>query len=180
MKTWNVKTVVILSLIFLMSAGFDVLAQAGRNIDRRVIVERRETDRGIREGMRRDIPGLTEEQIKKMTDLRIAHLKEMQAFHGQIDINRAKYRALIRSDKADPSAINENIDEHTAIRNQMEKKQAAHLQAVRNLLTEEQRVYFDISRGPGARTGMRQPVPGGRGERGAGIMRNQPPFYRGF
>jgi len=61
----------------------------------------------------------------------------------------------------------------------MEKAQASHLQEVRALLTEEQRVWFNSARGTAVR-GMRQGMPGGRGARGAGIMRNQPPFGRGL
>jgi Spy/CpxP family protein refolding chaperone len=165
---WNIKTIVLLSVTLLMATGIDALAQRGRGFDR---------GRGAGQACL-NIPGLTDDQRDQMSELRTAHLREMQTFRGQIDINRAQYRALINEENASMTAINANIDERSALRNQMEKKQAEHHQAVRRLLTEEQRVYFDAFP-RGARMGMVQQRPGGRGPDGTGIMRNSPPFYRG-
>jgi len=166
-----------LAILMLMATGTDAFSQRGQGMDRM----------GGMEQVCPNIPNLTEEQSQQITQLRTAHLKEMQSHRDQIDVNRAQYRALMRGDRADMNAINGNIDERTAIRNEMEKKQAAHHQAIRSLLTEEQRVWFDSApRGfsrAGARPGqgMRQAAPyGGRGARGAGVMRNRPGFRRGF
>lgn len=181
MKLWNIKSIVLLAATLLMVTGLDALAQRGRGMDRR----------GGMEQVCPNIPDLTEEQGQEITELRTAHLKEMQSYRDQIDINRAEYRALMRGDRSDMAAINANIDERAEIRSQMEKKHASHHQAIRSLLTEEQRVWFDaaprgaIGRGAGMRqagpgrggAGMRQAVPGRRGQ---GIMRNQPGFRRGF
>lgn len=165
------------AIILLMATATDAFAQRGRGLDRV----------GGLEQVCPNIPNLTEEQQQQITELRTAHLKEMQSKRDQIDVNRAQYRALMRGDRADMDAINANIDERTELRNQMEKTQAAHHQAIRNLLTEEQRVWFDaVPRGfsrAGARPGpgMRQAAPyGGRGGRGAGVMRNRPGSRRGF
>ena len=177
MLTRGIKTTLTLAIILLMATATDVFSQRGRGMDRR----------GGMEQVCPNIPNLTEEQQQQITDLRTAHLGEMQSLRDQIDVNRAQYRALMRGDRADMAAINANIDERSEIRNQMEKKQAEHHQAIRNVLTEEQRVWFDaVPRGfarPGARPGpgMRQAAPyGGRGGRGAGVMRNRPGFRRGF
>jgi Spy/CpxP family protein refolding chaperone len=175
MKKWSAKTIILLSVALLMATGFDALAQRGRGMARQGVINRGGETGWVCPG----IPNLTEEQSEQLTELRTAHLREMQTLRNQIDINRAQYRALISADDANMSAVNANIDERTAIRNQMEKLQASHHQSVRQLLTEEQRVYFDSSRRMGTRQAMVNPVPGGRGGRGAGIMRNQPPFYRG-
>jgi Spy/CpxP family protein refolding chaperone len=175
MKKWNVKTIILLSVTLLMATGFDALAQRGRGMARQGAMNRSSEMGWVCPA----IPNLTEEQNEQILELRTAHLKEMQTLRNQVDINRAQYRALMRTDDANMSAINANIDERSGIRNRMEKSQASHHQAVRNLLTEEQRVYFDSSRRMGSRQAMNTPVPGGRGGRGAGIMRNQPPFYRG-
>ena len=172
-----------MAFTLLMATGVDSIAQRGRGMPRM----------GGMQQVCVNIPGLTEEQSSQIMELRTAHLAEMQSYRDQIDINRAQYRSLLRSQ--DMSAIEANIDERTSIRNQMARKQAQQHQAIRGLLTEEQRVWFDAApRGPGAGAGM---GPGGRGAwggrgalcpflpegsgvRGQNIMRNQPPFRRGF
>lgn len=170
MKKWNFYAVFLFAVTLMVATGADALAQRGRGMPRR----------GGMEQIHSNIPDLTEEQREEITTLRTAHLKEMQTFRDQIDINRIEYRAMMRQENPDMSEINASIEERSDLRSSMEKAQAAHLQEVRALLTEEQRVWFDSARGT-AGPGMRQGVPGGRGARGgAGIMRNQPPFGRGL
>jgi len=173
MESRGIKGVLLLALTLLMVTGMDAIAQRGRGMGRM----------GGLEQVCPNIPNLTEEQSRQIMDLRTAHLKEMQAYRDQIDVNRTRYRALMRGDRADMAAINANIDERTSIRNRMEKKQAEHHQAIRSVLTEEQRVWFDAAprggAGPGA--GMRQAAPyGGRGGRGALCPWEPRGFRRGF
>ena len=175
MKKWNIYTIFLLTVTLLMATGADALAQRGRGIARQGTLNRSSEMGWVCPA----IPGLTEEQREEMATLRTAHLKEMQKFRDQIDINRIRYRSMMREDNANMADINGNIEERSEIRTNMEKAHAAHLQEVRALLTEEQRVWFNSARGAAVR-GMRQGVPGGRGARGAGIMRNQPPFGRGL
>ena len=183
MKPGGIKKVLLLALTLLMATGIDAIAQRGRGMGRM----------GGLEQVCPNIPNLTEEQSRQIMDLRTAHLREMQAYRDQIDVNRTRYRALMRGDRADMAAINSNIDERTSIRNRMEKKQAEHHQAIRSVLTEEQRVWFDAAprggpgfrqAGPGGmpgRAGMRQAAPyGGRGGRGALCPWGARGFRRGF
>lgn len=170
------------AILLLMATGTDAFSQRGRGMDRM----------GGMEQVCPSIPNLTDEQSQQITQLRTAHLKEMQSLRDQIDVNRAQYRQLMRGDRADMNAINANIDERSAIRTQMEKKQAAHHQSIRGLLTEEQRVWFDaaprgpMGRGAGMRAApgrgeMRQAAPrGGRGGGAPGVMPNRPGSRRGF
>ena len=95
------------------------------------------------------IPNLTEDQQKKIGDLRVAHQKEMMAFHNQMGELKAKQKTLTTADKPDMKAINANIDEITKLQNQMMKKAAEHRQQVRNLLTDEQKLWFDSHVGGG-------------------------------
>lgn len=182
MKTINLKAIAAMVIVLLVAGAMDVSGQRGRGFDRGWGMEQ----------VCPNIPGLTEDQISQITGLRTSHLKEMQTYRDQIDINRVQYRALMRGDRADLAAINANIDERNSIRTRMEKKQAAHHQDIRNVLTEEQRVWFDAApRGGQIRgAGMRQAVPfggrgarmnqaPGRGGRGPGIMRNQPGYRSG-
>lgn len=176
MQTRGIKTTLLLAVMLLLVTGVDSLAQRGWGMDRR----------GGFEQVCPNIPNLTEEQRSQIMDLRTDHLSEMQSYRDQIDVNRAEYRALMRGDRTDLDAINSNIDERANIRSEMEKKQATHHQAIRDLLTEEQRTWFDAApraaAGPGA--GMRQAAPfGGRGAGmraapGRGRMWQEAP-YRG-
>ncbi len=155
MNTRRIKTVLLLAAVMLMANGVDALAQRGRGMPRM----------GGMEQICPNIPNLTEEQRSQITELRTEHLSEMQSYRDQIDVNRAQYRSLMRGER-NLDAINANIDERANIRSQMEKKQAEHHQAIRELLTEEQRVWFDaVPRAVmGAGAGMRQMAPyGGRG-----------------
>ena len=107
------------------------------------------------------IPELTETQKEEIQNLRTTHLKEMQNFRNQVGENRAAYRTLMSADKADQKAIDSNIDAYTKLRNQMMKKQSAHQQQIRNLLTDDQKVFFD-NRGMKGRQGAGMRGQGGR------------------
>lgn len=89
------------------------------------------------------IPGITSDQEEKIRKLQTEHLKEMQNYRNQLNENRARYQTLMTAVQPDMKAINANIEERSKIKAEMEKKRAAHLQAVRQVLTDEQRVIFD-------------------------------------
>ena len=81
-------------------------------------------------------------------------------------------------------AINANIDEITKLQNQMMKKAAEHRQQVRNLLTDEQKLWFDSHVGGGkgkmGAAGRGRPGDGeGNGRPGSGFSldQEQPMFY---
>lgn len=122
MRTIKNKTVLMLVLIFL--AGAAVNAQSSK-----------EKSHGI--------AGLSEDQKAQMHKLRVSHLKDIQGLRNQVRENRAHYKTLMTADIADMNAINKNIEEFGSLRNQLEKKQAAHIQDIRKLLNDEQRLMFD-------------------------------------
>jgi len=122
METRNLKVIVMMLVMFLI--GGTVLAQAGK-------------------GPMMNIPGLTDDQKTQIQKLRLDHLKEMQGLRNQVAENRAHYHTLMTADKPDMNAINKNIDEYVTMRSTMMKKQAAHIQDIRKLLTDEQRLFFD-------------------------------------
>lgn len=162
----NIKRLTIILAALLIVSGMDAFAQRGRRM----------ISRDYQGVVCPYIPDLTEEQQSRITELRTAHLKEMQEFRNKIDENRVQYRSLVTGDPANRSAINEKIDEFTVLKNQMMKKQANHRQEVRNILTEEQRVYFDsrtnARRGPAMR--------GGRMSRRFGHPSRAPMMRRGW
>ena len=109
------------------------------------------------------IPDLTDEQKTKIEDLRTAHMKEMQNFRNQMREKRAHLITLQTAGKVDMKAVNSTIDEMTALKNKHMKSNVAHRQEVRNLLTDNQKVYVDAHIGnKGCGKGM------GHGRKGGG------------
>ncbi len=98
-------------------------------------------------GIQCNIPNLTEEQQKKMDDFRLVHQKNMLQFKNQMEVKEAQLNVLRSADKADMNAINKNIDEFGALKIQMMKEKESHHQQVRSILTDEQRVAFDMQKG---------------------------------
>lgn len=133
----------VLTLTMLASA---VLAQPRRlhqrPMDRPDRGERWE-ERGEMRGLLNRIPDLTDEQREQLENLHIEHLKAMKPYRDQIAEKRVQLRTLSTAEKVDMGKVNAKIDEISALRTQMLKEQAKHKQAVRNLLTEKQRVVFD-------------------------------------
>lgn len=93
--------------------------------------------------MQYNIPDLTDDQKKKIDDLQVAHLKEVNQTKALLHEKQAHLRTLQVADKPDNAAINKTIDEITALKNDLMKKHEAHRQAIRSLLTDKQKVVFD-------------------------------------
>ena len=100
-------------------------------------------NKGHKHGVESWIPDLTDAQKTEIKTLRTAHRKEVQQVKNQMDIKRAELKALQTVENPDMAAINKKIEERSALRTDLEKKSAAHKQAVRKVLTEEQRVVYD-------------------------------------
>jgi Spy/CpxP family protein refolding chaperone len=90
---------------------------------------------------------LTEDQKSKMADLRLALKKELLPLKNQLGEKQARMRTLETADKPDMGDINKLIDEIATIKANMAKKQAAHKQDIRKLLTDKQRIIFDDNHG---------------------------------
>lgn len=98
-------------------------------------------------GMMKNIPDLTEEQTAKIEALKTPHMKEMLPLKNQMAEKKAQLTTLTTAEKADMDAINKKIDEIGALKTQMMKKREAHKQEIRKILTEEQRLMFDMHQG---------------------------------
>ena len=143
MKTLKLKIAALLFTVILFGTQVDVFAQ-----QRNGMGKGQGNGYGMGQGMTcNNIPGITDEQKTKMQELRVIQMKERQQAQNQVREKRAHLITLQSADKVDLNAINKTIDEITALQNAQWKKRAAHKQAVRNLLTEEQRVYFDNQSG---------------------------------
>lgn len=118
------------------------------------------------------IPDLSDEQEAQITELRNAHFAEVKDLRAELDILRAQKRKLMIADNPDAKAIDAKIDEMSSIQTQMQKLRVAHHLAVRNLLTAEQKVYYDMHhgnrQGKAGRNDNYRRDRGGRGMHGGG------------
>lgn len=97
------------------------------------------------------IPGLTADQQKQIQDLRLKQQKESLQLSNELFEKRAQLRTLQQVDKPNMKSVNAKIDEISALQNKKMKQSAEHRNNVRNLLTDEQKVQFDLR---GNRGGM--------------------------
>jgi Spy/CpxP family protein refolding chaperone len=86
---------------------------------------------------------LTADQEKKMKEIRTRTMKDVLPMKNQLGEKRAHLKTLEQSDKPDMNDINKTIDEMTALKSGIMKKQVAAKMEVRSLLTDEQKVMFD-------------------------------------
>ena len=93
---------------------------------------------GVAQGL-----NLTEDQQTQMKSMRLKIQQEMLPIRNEIGENKAKLRTLSTVENADLKAINKVIDSNSQLTARMAKLRAANHQAVRKLLTEEQRIMFD-------------------------------------
>jgi Spy/CpxP family protein refolding chaperone len=84
---------------------------------------------------------LTSEQQEQIQKIKMEHLKVVQPKHDQLAILNAEYKAAISL--GDKAATDKIIDKQSAITKELKKEFAAHQLAVRNILTEEQRLLID-------------------------------------
>lgn len=116
---------------------------------------------------------LTPEQQTKMQDLRLAHQKEMLPLHTQLQKLQADLKLEITADKANESKVKSIQGEISKLTSDLAGKRFAHMRAMRDILTPEQKKKFDerilsggmMGQGPGGPGAMM--VPGkGMGKRG--------------
>ena len=93
---------------------------------------------GLEQGL-----NLTEDQQTQIKSMRLKMQQEMLPVRNKIGENRAKLRTLSTVENADMKAINKVIDSNSQLTATLTKLRAANRQAVRSLLTEEQRIMFD-------------------------------------
>ncbi|UCH14641.1 MAG: periplasmic heavy metal sensor [Bacteroidales bacterium] len=90
------------------------------------------------------IPDISEDQEMKIQKLKTAHMKEMLKFKSELEEKNARLKSLQTADDVDMDKIYKVIDEIGSIETKMTKERADMHQEIRALLTDEQRVHFDI------------------------------------
>lgn len=91
-----------------------------------------------------DMPGMTDELKAKIEKLHMTNMKEVMPLKNELKEKKAKMHSLMTSDKVDIAEINKVIDEMGAIEVNIEKKHAFMVQEIRKILTEDQRLFFDL------------------------------------
>lgn len=139
MKHFNRLYAILLTGLFLFTAA-NIMAQRGQGFKGQGM--------GMHEGpgfnqQCQMIPDLTEDQQKKIKDLRTDQIKQMTQFRNKLAEKRAALRTLQTQKNPDMDAINNTIEEMGQISTEMQKTRAEHHQEIREILTEEQRAYFD-------------------------------------
>ncbi len=166
----KIKMFVTSFLVFTMLFSVDAIAQRGRRspeaqprqrfVERSV--ERPERPQRIAMEYCMMIPDLTEEQEAEIRQLRLQQIERNTKHRNQLNELRARKRNLMTDAQTDREGVNEVIDEMTSLRNMQMKENVAHRQAVRELLTDDQRIIFDSK--PMYRHD-RRPAPGRQGDR---------------
>jgi Spy/CpxP family protein refolding chaperone len=90
-----------------------------------------------------NIPGLTDEQKESIRKLHVARMEKGIEHRSQMDVLNARKRAAMIKKDYNINEINRIIDEMGALNTAWMKEAVAHRAAVRNLLTDEQRIAFD-------------------------------------
>lgn len=116
--------------------------------------------------MLNNIPDVTDAQKEKVKKLQLDMKKDMLPLRNQLNEEKAKLNTLKTADKADINEINKQIDKINTTKTTMMKRSAKMQQDFRNVLTEDQRVYFDSQKGKRNGKGHRNGNRGNRGNRG--------------
>ena len=156
MKNFKMRTSLVIVAALLLTLNLGVMAQQGNG-------------RGYAPGWQKgnfceNIPDLTEDQQSQIQTLRTAHWKEMQKFRNDLGEKSARLQTLQTAENVNMNEMNNLIEEMGTVRTKKQKKAMAHRMDVRNLLTDDQRVYFDSRAGKrGAGMGNRCGYGQGRG-----------------
>jgi len=138
MKTNAIKGITIplyitsLCLVFLASTN--VIAQ--NNIPKNVKTVKIERAKEVKKGMM--VSKLTDDQKAKLKDLRLANAKAVELLKAESAELAAHLRMLNLAENPDNKAIFKTIDQMTAARGELMKKEITYKESVKSLLTPEQ------------------------------------------
>ena len=87
---------------------------------------------------------LTEEQKAKRARMRLELKKVKYLIKAQIKVKKVELATLVTQDNPDQSAMEKKIDEILELKREKMRKKYAYKVALRNILTPEQRILFDM------------------------------------
>lgn len=152
-----------IGIAILLALALAVTAAFGQAKTEKKIVKRVKTEKMAHARKGSCVPGLTDEQRKKMDALELETDKAVLPVRAKLDVLDAELKQMMLAENPDKAAVERKIDEIGGLKTQIEKKRAMHQIAVRGLLTPEQRVDFDRKRlGRGRGMGFGPMGPEGR------------------
>lgn len=87
---------------------------------------------------------LSEEQKNQIQEWHLDQQKEMMNHRASLKAKYAQLQTLKIADNYNESAVNDVIEEISELQTAMMKQRASHQQNIREILTDEQRVKFDL------------------------------------
>lgn len=126
-----------------MTIFFTSFALAQESGKKEVIREEKIIKKDGKPRHEQDIPNLSEDQKKKMKEIKIRTRKETMQVENQMGEKKARLKTLTMMDKPDINEINKTVDEWMGMQAIVMKKKLGSAQEIRALLNEEQRVVFD-------------------------------------
>lgn len=99
---------------------------------------------------------LSDEQEEQIESMRTSHMETLLPQKNKLKEKQARLNTLSTAKEVDMKAINSIIDEIGAIKIEMMKERVAHQQSVRKVLTDAQRIKFDMHRANHNRKGRGQ------------------------
>ena len=118
-------------------------------------------------GMRSTVFGLSDNQKQQMRDLCIDHLKQVQPLKNQIRELQVAQKGMMMTQKPDLKSLMSNMEKISSVKKVMMKKGVDHRLAVRNILTDDQRVLWDAR---SSKKGVRCNSQRGYGMMGHGML----------
>ena len=146
MKTNKMKTSKLVMLLFVMIfTGMSINSMAQRDLMRLQNFQKGQRMNQQNEWMC-PIPDLTEDQQAKIKTIRLKNQKEMTKKRNLMREKRVHLITLQSEDNLNMKEINNIIDQIADMRAEMMKSRIANHQEVRNLLTDDQKMFFDNHR----------------------------------
>lgn len=87
---------------------------------------------------------LSEEQKDQIKEIHLAHMKDVQPLKDEVKINRAKVNALLKNDDPDMKEIVSLVEADGKLLTQIQIKSIGEKIRVRSLLTDEQKIIYDM------------------------------------
>ena len=149
MKNLKIKSAISMMIVsLLMITGLSFAQQGngyGKSNGKNFHKNNMQMNKG--EMMMNRIPDITDDQKTKIKAIRTETMKQMLPLKNQMNEIRAQKRTLSTASKVDMKAINKKIDEQTKVKAEMMKLRAKSMQDIRALLTDDQRIVFDMHSG---------------------------------
>lgn len=86
----------------------------------------------------------TEEQKETIKQMRLETAQKVKPLKNELRELHARQQTLTTAENADLKDIHKNIEKISAVKTEMAKIQATHLQEIRKMLSEEQLLKFDL------------------------------------